>query len=221
MLFNGHLDIQSDEFTHMSMSEWIFSSEDWTNFKYTLEISHNTHLFIKLRRLGKASFSVEVTETKNVWSSLWSTSDQLRSVDFDKILFKTELSEKLTYSWRQFKDGLFSCSSEIDNSIVKTSFHFNNWSNFRFIYNLFNLFRFFLFFLFLLFRFLITFCFTSNLSISLCSNFSSCLGSGSLLDFWFDFGLLFNFRFFFFLEFIFFKLIELVMLYFSASISNL
>lgn len=222
MLLNGHLDIQSDEFTHVSMSEWVLGSENWTNFEYTLEISHNTHLFIKLRRLSKASFSVEITETEDVWSSLWSTSNQLRSMDFDKVLFKAELSEKLTDTWRQFKDGLFGSCSKIDDSIVKTGFHFNNWSSVRLVYNFFNFFRFFLFFLFLLFRFLVTFSLSSTFSSTFCNNLSS---SSSLLDFcltgrlFFSFYL--NFRFFFFLNFVLFHWIELVMLYFSAGISNL
>jgi hypothetical protein len=46
MLFNSHLDIQSDEFTHVSMSERVLCSENWTDFKNSLEVSHNTHLFI-------------------------------------------------------------------------------------------------------------------------------------------------------------------------------
>jgi hypothetical protein len=48
MFFNSHLDIQSDELTHMSMGERVLSSEDWAYFENSLEVSHNTHLFIKL-----------------------------------------------------------------------------------------------------------------------------------------------------------------------------
>lgn len=52
MLFNSHLDIQSDKLTHMSMGKRVLSSEDWTDFENSLEVPHNTHLFIKLWRLS-------------------------------------------------------------------------------------------------------------------------------------------------------------------------
>ncbi len=60
MLFYGHLDIQTYELAHMSVSERIFSSEYWANFEYSLEISHHTHLFVKLGGLCEAGFSVKV-----------------------------------------------------------------------------------------------------------------------------------------------------------------
>jgi hypothetical protein len=50
----------------MSMSKRIFSSENRANLKYSLEITHNTHLLIKLRRLSKASFLIKITEIKDV-----------------------------------------------------------------------------------------------------------------------------------------------------------
>jgi hypothetical protein len=38
-LFDGHLDVQPNEFTEMSMSMRILSSEDMSDFKNTLEVS--------------------------------------------------------------------------------------------------------------------------------------------------------------------------------------
>jgi hypothetical protein len=50
----------------MSVSERIFSSENRTDFKNSLEISHNTHLFIKLRRLGKTRIFSEIFKIENI-----------------------------------------------------------------------------------------------------------------------------------------------------------
>ena len=228
MLFDCHLDIQSDEFTHVAMGEWVLCSENWTDFKYTLEVTHNTHLLIELGRLCETGFSVEIVETEDIWSSFWSTSDQLWSVDFYKIIIETVFSEELADSWGQFKDGLLSSGSEIDYSIVETSFHFNDRGNIRLLYFLFNLFYFFFFFLLLFLRLLLSFSFNSNSSIlssSFCDNFSS--SCRCLLDFWlrllFHFCLNFslNFYFLFFLNFVLLVRIKLVVLYFSAGISNL
>lgn len=224
MLFDCHLDIQSDEFTHVTMGEWVLCSENWTDFKNTLEVTHNTHLFVKLGRLCETGFSVEIAETEYIWSSFWSTSDQLGSVDFYKIIIETEFSEELADSWGQFKDGLLSSSSEIDYSIIETSFHFNDRGNISLLYFLFHLFYFFFFFLLLFLRLLLSFSFNSNgsiLSSSFCNNFSS--SCSWLLDFWLRllFHFCLNFDFFFFLNFVLLIRIKLVMLYFSAGISNL
>jgi poly-beta-hydroxyalkanoate depolymerase len=48
MLFDSHLDIQAYKLTHMSVSERVLCSKNWTNFKDALEISHNAHLLIQL-----------------------------------------------------------------------------------------------------------------------------------------------------------------------------
>ena len=117
---------------------------------------------------------------------------------------------------------LGSCS-EVNYSIIKTSFHFYDRRNFRLLYFLFSLFYFLLFFLLFFFGFLLNFSFSSSLSSSFYGDLSSC--SGWLLDFWFSGRLLFycffDFYFFFFLDFVLLVRIKLVMLYFSAGVSNL
>lgn len=52
MLFDCHLDIQTYEFAHMSVSERVLGPKDWTDLENALEISHNTHLFVQLGGLG-------------------------------------------------------------------------------------------------------------------------------------------------------------------------
>jgi len=60
IILDGHFDIQACELAHVSVSETVLGSEDGTNFEDSVEISHNAHLLIQLRGLGKAGFGVEV-----------------------------------------------------------------------------------------------------------------------------------------------------------------
>jgi hypothetical protein len=69
-----------------------------SNLKYTLKVSHDRHLLVKLWRLSKTSWFAEVVQTEYVGSSLGTASDQFRSVDFGELISVTELSEKLAYS---------------------------------------------------------------------------------------------------------------------------
>ena len=100
MLFDGHFNIETHELAHMSMSERIFSSEDRTNFEHSLEISHNTHLLIKLRWLSEASFTIEIVESKDICTSFWTASDEFGCVNFNEIIIDDKLSEKMADSWR-------------------------------------------------------------------------------------------------------------------------
>lgn len=69
MLLDRHFNIQSNELAHVAMSKRVLSTEHRTNFEHFLEISHDTHLLIKLRRLCKTGFLVEVREVKHIGSS--------------------------------------------------------------------------------------------------------------------------------------------------------
>ena len=80
------------------MSERVFSSKNRADFEDSWEITHHTHLFVKLGRLSKASFSIKVTEAKDICTSFRATTNELRSMDFDKISFDQKLSEKLANS---------------------------------------------------------------------------------------------------------------------------
>ena len=52
MLFNGHFQIEADELAHVPVSKTVLSSENWSDFKNSLEVTHHTHLLVKLRRLS-------------------------------------------------------------------------------------------------------------------------------------------------------------------------
>lgn len=69
MLLYGHFDIQTDELTHVPVSEGVLSSEDWTDFEDFLEISHDAHLLVQLWGLGKAGFSTKVSKVEDISSS--------------------------------------------------------------------------------------------------------------------------------------------------------
>ena len=66
VLFDSHFDIQSNKFTHVSVSKGIFSPENRTNLENFLEVTHNTHLLVKLWRLGETCLLTEIWETEDV-----------------------------------------------------------------------------------------------------------------------------------------------------------
>ncbi len=69
VFFNHHFQIHSCKFTQMSVSMTVLSSEDWSNFKHSLKITHNSHLFVELRRLGQTSSFAEIIQFEHIWAT--------------------------------------------------------------------------------------------------------------------------------------------------------
>ena len=123
VLFDGHFNVETNELTHVSVSEWIFGSKDGSDFKDSLEISHDAHLLVELRGLSKASFTIEIAECENIGSSFWTATDEFRTVDFNKIIVDNKFSEEMADSWRKLENSLLGSGSKIDDSVVETSLH--------------------------------------------------------------------------------------------------
>lgn len=70
VLLDGHLQIETDELAHVAMGERVLSSENGADFKDSLEIAHNTHLLVELRRLRETRGLAEVLETEDVGATL-------------------------------------------------------------------------------------------------------------------------------------------------------
>ena len=98
VFLNRHFQVEADELAHVTMSERVFGSENGTDFEDTLEVRHDTHLLVELGRLGQACGLVEIFETENVRSSLRRSSQELRSVNFNKAVLEDELSENFADS---------------------------------------------------------------------------------------------------------------------------
>jgi len=168
MFLDGHLDIQTYELAHVSVSERIFSSEDWADFEDSLEVAHNTHLLIQLWGLGQTCLFAEISQTENIGSTFWWTTNQLWSMDFDEVKVQKELSKELTDTWLESEDSVLSGCSKIDDSVIKSGFHLDDCL-FGFFFNL--LLLFLLFFLLLLLLFGLSFLCLSLLWLFLFSCF--------------------------------------------------
>ena len=55
MLVESHLDIETHKFTQVTVSEGIFSSEDWSYLEDTLKVRTYAHLLVQLRGLSEES----------------------------------------------------------------------------------------------------------------------------------------------------------------------
>ena len=126
VLLDRHFEIQSDELAHVSVGERVLSSEDWADFKDSLEVTHNTHLLVKLGRLGQTSLPVEILELEDVGASFRAPSDHLGSMDFYKVVLEQELPEKLTDGGGNPEDGLFGLGAKIDDSVVQSGLHLDD-----------------------------------------------------------------------------------------------
>lgn len=127
MLLYCHLQVHTNEFTHVPMSHRIFSSENRPYLEDTLKVCHDTHLLVDLRRLGKAGWTIEVIKLEDIAASLRCSSNQLWSVDLNKVVVDEELSEELADSGREFENGLLSWRAQIKHSIVQASHHSDQW----------------------------------------------------------------------------------------------
>lgn len=86
VFLDGHFKIQTSEFTHVTMGEGVFSSEDGTNFEDSFEVRLDTHLLVELGRLGKTGILTEILQLEDVGTTFGRATDKLGSVDFDEIL---------------------------------------------------------------------------------------------------------------------------------------
>ena len=69
-----HLQIQTGELTHVSVSKGILTTEHGPDFKHALHVAHQSHLLVQLRRLlevlvGKVIF-LEVGHLENFLTAL-------------------------------------------------------------------------------------------------------------------------------------------------------
>ena len=60
MVLKLHFKIKSSKFTKMAVCVRVFSTKNRSNFKNTLKITAESHLFVKLRRLSKTSFLFKI-----------------------------------------------------------------------------------------------------------------------------------------------------------------
>lgn len=95
VFLDGHFEIETSEFAHVTMSESVFCSEDRANFEHSFEVTLNAHLLVKLRRLGKACILLEVLELEDVGTTFGRASNQFRSMDFNEVLAVQVLTEQL------------------------------------------------------------------------------------------------------------------------------
>jgi hypothetical protein len=87
MVLNFHFQIETSELAKMSVCERLFSSENWTNLKNSLQISAKSHLFVELRTLSKTSRLTKVLKFKNIGTTFWRSSNQLRWVNLNKVFW--------------------------------------------------------------------------------------------------------------------------------------
>lgn len=70
MLFDDQFRVQPYKLAHVPVSERILSSEDGSDFKYFLEITHHAHLFVELGGLGEAGIFTKILEAEHVGAAL-------------------------------------------------------------------------------------------------------------------------------------------------------
>jgi hypothetical protein len=78
VLLELHLYIEACEFTQVPVGVGVFSSENGSNFKHSLEVTTNNHLFVKLRALSQASFLTKVVQSEHIGTSFTCTTNELR-----------------------------------------------------------------------------------------------------------------------------------------------
>ena len=99
---------------------------------------------------ARQAFSTELSQTKDIGSSLWASGSELGCVNFDEIVIDQEFCEKLTNTGWHSENSLLSSSTEINNSVIKTGFDLDDCFLFFLIFSLFFLLFFLLLFLLLL-----------------------------------------------------------------------
>jgi len=110
VLLDLHLHIEACEFSQVARSVRILSAEDRTDFKHTIQIGHNCHLFVQLRGLCEVSRAVEVSDSEYIRATLTLRGDQLRGVNLNESVFEQCLTEEETSCRLQFEDRLIGCS---------------------------------------------------------------------------------------------------------------
>ena len=70
MFLEHHFHIQTGELSHVTVCVGVFSTENGANLEDFLEISVDSHLFVKLRGLGEVSLGLEVIQLEHTSATL-------------------------------------------------------------------------------------------------------------------------------------------------------
>src|SRR5664279_5471008 len=88
----AHFDVEHSDFTDMARGYAWFGAVGRPDLKYTFKRSYQ-HLLVQLRRLGQGSFLTEVISLKDFCSALGRSSQQLRGLNFDKLICGQVIAE--------------------------------------------------------------------------------------------------------------------------------
>ena len=86
VLHEGHLHVEPHELGHVAVGERVLGAEDGAHLEDALEVAHQSHLLVQLRRLREVREAVKVLDLEDVGATLGGGCDELRRVDFCKPL---------------------------------------------------------------------------------------------------------------------------------------
>ena len=119
MILEFHLKIEACKLAQMPWGVRVLSSENRSDFEDTAEITAQSHLLVKLRTLGQTCILLEVLEFENICSTFRGTSNELRSMNFNKVILIHELSVNCANSRLQPEDSLIGGYTKINDTIIE------------------------------------------------------------------------------------------------------
>mmetsp|Transcript_15256 Transcript_15256/g.23215 ORF Transcript_15256/g.23215 Transcript_15256/m.23215 type:complete len:216 (-) Transcript_15256:927-1574(-) len=123
VLVDHHFHIETGEFTQVTACVGIFCSEHRSGLEYTFESrTCSRHLLVQLGRHSQTGWLPKVIQFENFGTTLGSSSNQFRSMNFNKSFFDKAFTEKDTNHGLNAENCLIGGCSQIDPSVVETDF---------------------------------------------------------------------------------------------------
>jgi len=122
VMLDFHFNIETHEFSQVTMGVWVFSTENWSNFEYSHQVTFYSHLLVQLWWLSQECCTVKVVNLENTCTTFTSSCNQLWCVDFREALGVKVLAEEHLNSGLNAPDCKVSWCSHINDTIVQSNF---------------------------------------------------------------------------------------------------
>mmetsp|Transcript_50008 Transcript_50008/g.163385 ORF Transcript_50008/g.163385 Transcript_50008/m.163385 type:complete len:485 (+) Transcript_50008:520-1974(+) len=119
VLEEGHLHVEADELGHVPVRERVLRAEDGRDLEDAVEVRHQRHLLVQLRRLREAGGRAKVVCPEDVGAALGLAGDELRRLDLEEALRAERLAEEGADGRLDAQDGAVCGHAQVDPAVVE------------------------------------------------------------------------------------------------------
>mmetsp|Transcript_8901 Transcript_8901/g.27279 ORF Transcript_8901/g.27279 Transcript_8901/m.27279 type:complete len:233 (+) Transcript_8901:1025-1723(+) len=119
VFMEGHLHVQPHKFGHVAVGEGVLGPEHRRHLKDAVEVGHQRHLLVELRRLRQVGIATKVFNLEHVGATFRGGADKFWRMDLCEVLREEEGAKILANSRLETHDGLVRRCAQVNDTIVE------------------------------------------------------------------------------------------------------